>query len=65
MNKSKVICQVPDVITISIDCFQCGTKLEFPFKLSLTCSEYCFCPDCQEGVEVRFDGSILHVDRIN
>ena len=52
-------------ITISVDCFQCGTKLEFPFKSSLRCSEYCYCPDCQEGVEVRFDGEVLHINRLD
>lgn len=61
MNKLENI----DEITINIDCYQCGTKLQFPFKLRLSLSEYCYCPDCQEGVEIRFDGSILHIDRLD
>lgn len=56
---------IPGEITISIDCFQCGTKLEIPYKLWLTCSEYCYCPDCQEGIEIRFDGEILHINRLD
>jgi len=51
-------------ITIDIDCYQCGTKLQFPFRLFIGHAEYCYCQECQEGVEVYFDQNILHISRL-
>lgn len=53
-----------ETITLSIDCYMCGYKLEFPFRLGVQMAEYCYCPDCQEGVQVYWNGETLLIDRL-
>jgi len=48
----------------SIDCYQCGTKLKFPFRLFDGHADYCYCPDCGEGIQVYFVGENLSIDRL-
>ena len=61
MSKNKII----NEIILSIDCYQCGTKLKFPFRMQLSVAEYCYCPDCQEGIEVKFDGQVFTINRLD
>ena len=56
--------EVPKTIFINIDCYQCGNKLEFPFRLDMQQAEYCYCQECQEGVQVCFNGEVLSIDRL-
>jgi len=51
-------------ITISIDCYQCGEKLTFPFRLFRNHAEYMYCPICQEGVQIYLNGSTLEIDKL-
>lgn len=52
-----------DEISISIDCYGCGTKLETKFRLFINNADYIYCPSCQEGVQIYFNG-VLHIDRL-
>ena len=56
--------EVPNTITMSIDCYQCGNKLEFPFRLDMQQAEYCYCQECREDVQVCFSGEVLSIDRL-
>ena len=52
-------------IKLNIDCYQCGKDLEFPFRLFVNHAEYCYCPDCGEGVQVYFNNNrILSIERL-
>ena len=51
-------------ITLSIDCYQCGNKLEFQFRPFVSHAAYCYCPECQEGIQVYMINTTLHIDRL-
>ena len=51
-------------IYISIDCYKCGTKMEFPFRLGVQQAEYAYCNYCREGVQVTFFNNVLNIDRL-
>jgi len=53
-----------DEIIIDIDCYNCGFKIQFSFKLLLTHVEHIHCNSCREGIQVYFDQYGLHIDRL-
>ncbi len=54
-----------EIITISIDCYQCGTNLQFLFRLLANHTKYSYCQSCQEGVQIYLNGDVLEITRLN
>ena len=52
-------------VTFEIDCYACGNILSIPFRLGVQQSEYMYCQECQEGIQIYSpNGTRIHISRL-
>lgn len=53
-----------DGIEINIDCYNCGSKLTFVYRLYAGSNDHEYCSECQQGIRLFFDGTMLEIEKV-
>ena len=53
---------IKDIITMSVDCYDCGNKIEFDYRVFHGAAAYEYCSSCHRGIQVYYNGDVLFID---
>jgi len=54
-----------ETIIMSIDCYDCGNKIEFDYRIFNGAAAYSYCNYCGRGIQVYYNSNILSVDLLS